>query len=337
MIWKLWLDTAAIPIKHYITGLVLTTLYGSMVLTSLHYCDVIMGAIASQITSLIIIYSTVYSDVDQGKHQSSVSLAFVRGIHRWPVNSPHKWPVTRKMFPFDDVIMESTFIKLFHFTAWEAFHTQKLNNDGHNPWHDYMYVILWVVLWPDTQLRWDYDSIINKPNARVIYLSNFIESLYFKRFSSWEILSRYQMPTCMSSLISLYTGLINTIVSCVHHYCDVIMGPVASQITSLTIVYSTIYSDADQRKHQSSASLAFVRVIHRGSHICGTRRRWINLTIYFIYSNRMLSLQVSILMNTNKSIDIDYDDLYGEPIPLKVNDVVCFNLPFWVFLRKFIG
>ena len=38
-------------------------------------------------------------------HQSSASLAFVRGIHRWPVNSPHKWPVTRKMFPFDDVIM----------------------------------------------------------------------------------------------------------------------------------------------------------------------------------------------------------------------------------------
>ena len=42
------------------------------------------------------------------------------------------------------------------------------------------------------------------------------------------------------------------------------MGTVASQITSLTIVYSTIYSDADQRKHQSSASLAFVRGIHRG-------------------------------------------------------------------------
>ena len=41
----------------------------------------------------------------QRKHQSSASLAFVRGIHRRPVNSPHKWPVTRKMFPFDDVIM----------------------------------------------------------------------------------------------------------------------------------------------------------------------------------------------------------------------------------------
>ena len=66
-----------------------------------HYCDVIMGAMASQITSLTIVYWTVYSDADQRKHQSSVSLAFVR----WPVNSPHKWPVTRKMFPLDDVIM----------------------------------------------------------------------------------------------------------------------------------------------------------------------------------------------------------------------------------------
>ena len=64
-----------------------------------------MGAIASQITSLTIVYSTVYSDPDQRKYQSSASLALVREIHRRPVNSPQKWPVTRKMFPFDDVIM----------------------------------------------------------------------------------------------------------------------------------------------------------------------------------------------------------------------------------------
>ena len=64
-----------------------------------------MEAIASQITSLTIVYSAVYSDADHRKHQSSASLAFVRGIRRGPVNSPHKWPVTRKMFPFDDVIM----------------------------------------------------------------------------------------------------------------------------------------------------------------------------------------------------------------------------------------
>ena len=74
-------------------------------LDTLHYDDVIMGTIASQITSLTIVYSTVYSGADQSKHQSSASLAFVWGIHRGPVNSTHKWPVTRKMFPFDDVIM----------------------------------------------------------------------------------------------------------------------------------------------------------------------------------------------------------------------------------------
>ena len=81
-----------------------------------HYDDVIMGSIASQITSLTIVYSIVYS-ADKRKHQSSASLAFVWGIHRGPVNSPHKWPVTRKMFPFDDVIMRSMFQGYFIITA----------------------------------------------------------------------------------------------------------------------------------------------------------------------------------------------------------------------------
>ena len=65
-----------------------------------------MTMIASQITSLTIVYPTFYSGADQSKHQSSAPLAFVWGIHRGPVNSPHKGPVTRKMFPFDDVIMD---------------------------------------------------------------------------------------------------------------------------------------------------------------------------------------------------------------------------------------
>ena len=63
-----------------------------------HYNDVIMSTMASQITSLTIVYSTVYLGVDKRKHQSSASLVFVREIHRGPVNSPHKGPVTRKMF-----------------------------------------------------------------------------------------------------------------------------------------------------------------------------------------------------------------------------------------------
>ena len=70
-----------------------------------HYNDVIIGAIVSQITSLAIVFSTVYLGTDQGKYQSSAALAFVWGNHRRPVNSPHKWPVMQKMFPYDDVIM----------------------------------------------------------------------------------------------------------------------------------------------------------------------------------------------------------------------------------------
>ena len=75
-----------------------------------------MSPMASQITSLTIVYSTVYSGADQRKHQSSASLAFVRGIHRWPVNSPHKGPMTRKMFPFNDVIM--WWFTLIPFASW---------------------------------------------------------------------------------------------------------------------------------------------------------------------------------------------------------------------------
>ena len=73
-----------------------------------HYNDVIMSELVSQITSLTIVYSTVYSGVDHRKHQSPTSLAFVWGLHRWPVNSPHQGPVTRILFPFDDVIMFQT-------------------------------------------------------------------------------------------------------------------------------------------------------------------------------------------------------------------------------------
>ena len=84
-----------------------------------HYNDVIMGSMASQITSLIIVYSAVYSGADQRKHQSSASLAFVRGIHRWPANSPRKGPVTRKMIPFDDVIISDfTFARKRSWGIW---------------------------------------------------------------------------------------------------------------------------------------------------------------------------------------------------------------------------
>ena len=77
-----------------------------MILISIHYSDAMMSAMASQIAGVSIVCSTVCSGADhQRRHQSSASLAFVRGIHRWPVDSPQKALVTRKMFPSDDVIM----------------------------------------------------------------------------------------------------------------------------------------------------------------------------------------------------------------------------------------
>ena len=87
------------------------------ILCVFHRNDVTMNSMASQITSFTIVCSTVYSDADQRIHQRSASLAFVQGIHRWPVNSPHKWPVTRKMFPFDDVIMYNM-VNVFPNSPW---------------------------------------------------------------------------------------------------------------------------------------------------------------------------------------------------------------------------
>ena len=70
-----------------------------------HYSDIVMSMMASQITSVSIVCLSICSGADQRKHQSFVALALVRGIHWWPEDSPHKGPLTRKMFPFDHPIM----------------------------------------------------------------------------------------------------------------------------------------------------------------------------------------------------------------------------------------
>ena len=86
------------------------------------------------------------------------------------------------------------------------------------------------------------------------------------------------------------------------HYGDAIMGTISSQVTNLTIVYSIVNSDADQRKHQSSASLAFVREIHRGpvakwpltsSRYCSfhSADRWYISTEYFVTSRKCVIKQ----------------------------------------------
>ena len=197
-----------------------------------------MDAITSQITSLTIVYSIVYSDADQRKHQSSVSLAFVWGIHRRPVNSPQKWPVTRKMFPFDDVIMWIT----NHVPWWQtpSLGRHQSNIDPFGAW-DYN---LWSIL---------HDKLSCNTNCYPIPVSRISNSSGLTKFRAVKPHANERRRP-----INWHHAKRR-----LEHYGDVIMDTIVSPITNLTIVYSTVYSDADQRKHQSSASLAFARGIHR--------------------------------------------------------------------------
>ena len=161
-----------------------------------------MNSLASQVTSLTLVYSTVYSGANQRKHRSSASLAFVLGNYPWPVNSPHKGPVTRKMFRFDDFIMTPT-----------------------------VGTLLWFV-----------------GIGRVVPVLQCLHALG----QSYEETRRIWIHQSQE-----FTN------SCRYHYITVIMSAIASQITGVSIVCSAVCSGADQRKHQSSMSLTFVRGIHR--------------------------------------------------------------------------
>ena len=115
-----------------------------------------MSAMASQITRLTIVYSTVYSDADARKHQNSAWLAFVRGIYRWPVNSSNKWPVTRKVFPFDDVIMNWSHLPielLFWHYIWYGY----INIHSHINFSYSKMTILWY--WSRNCLMCETESI----------------------------------------------------------------------------------------------------------------------------------------------------------------------------------
>ena len=80
-----------------------------------------MSAIASQITSITIVYWTVDSDADQRKHKSSASLGFWAGNSPGTGEFPHKWPVTRKIFPFDDIMwMLSHTAPPMQFMSWST-------------------------------------------------------------------------------------------------------------------------------------------------------------------------------------------------------------------------
>ena len=191
-----------------------------------HDSDVIMSSMASQITSSMIVYSTVYSVADQ-KHQSSASLDFVRGIYRWSLNSPHKGPVTLKMIPFDDVTMPRLSAAVNFCQICRLLH------------------------------RMCVCAFISHAQTEC--------ELTYRMLTWWPLMTRYLLGTktlagwhgppgwhgrhfhsndiwwCRLSYSNLECDIADSPTpSLDSHYDDVIMGPIASQITSLTIVYSIV-------------------------------------------------------------------------------------------------
>ena len=98
-------------------------------------------------------------------------------------------------------------------------------------------------------------TVLTSKNAKLLPSPNLCHSLMLFRVtrshSEWGSVTHFSEPPV--------------------HYIDVIMTTMASHITSLAVVYSIVYSGVDQRKHQSSASLAFVRGIHRDRWIPRTK------------------------------------------------------------------
>ena len=171
-----------------------------------HYNDFIMSVIASQITSLTIVFSTICSDADQRKHHSSVSLAFVRGIHRWPVNSPHKGPVTRKMFRWHHHDMHHTVPQVTaKLSSWKLLFSV------------YLYVgskakmLMWMSYYAHDKLHCDVTSYtymafcLSKP-----CLSNQCLFIKIKTASCWHMIDTGQSSFHIKRIGSIYAFYLTT-------------------------------------------------------------------------------------------------------------------------------
>ena len=153
-----------------------------------------MSLMTSQITSISIVHLTVCSGADQRKHQSSASLAFVRGIHWWPVNSPHKGPVTRKMFPFDDVIMIYTLFKKKGLSS--TYHPKFSFSSDVKNWHQLRNIYIWINLYlKNSNERARYKKLLENQFKKNIFHTSQI-SLFTKKMC-WR-------PTCIHAIITTH-------------------------------------------------------------------------------------------------------------------------------------
>ena len=139
---------------------------------SIHYSYVIMSPMASQITGVSVVCSIFCSGADKKKHQSSASLAFVRGVHRWPMNSPHKLPVTREMFPFDGVVMAEGNAMLLSPHAWVNYSTWKHRTDDFSVTNRIRWKYLFAYI--SCLMMWLLQNGVNTTTSRFLSICNFL-------------------------------------------------------------------------------------------------------------------------------------------------------------------
>ena len=225
-----------------------------------------MSQMASQITSLTIVYPTVYSCADRRKLQSPASLTFVRGNHLWPVNSPHKWASNAKNVSIWWRHHEVCTFLLHWDPLWDRglLHCGICEMGIKCYYHIHVFINrqsvlnLCFVMFSLMFKHIKYEALVRAWHFSLRSTLGFDQqcnkcfNISFHFFSTWA----RQQTTKLSIFLRQDVDIL--------HYGDVIMGPMASQSTGLTIICTTVYPGADQRKHQRSASLALVRGIHRG-------------------------------------------------------------------------
>ena len=181
-----------------------------------------MSAMASKVTSISIVYPTVCSRADQRKHQRYASLAFVRGIHWWPVNTLHKGPVMWKMFLFDDVIMRKIYCLQYLWTEISLIWVQQC-------------AIYYTYLYPF------HAGISNARNATKIQ-----ESCFRYKKNTWHVDSNFilQPPTYLIIIINWFIYMNNYVTKdrcSISTDMTVVLG---LHKTSLQAMYSFFYTSS---------------------------------------------------------------------------------------------
>ena len=211
-----------------------------------HYSDVIIGLMASYITGVTIVYSTVCSDADQRKRKSSASLCGEFTGDRWIPRTKGRW-------------------------RGKCFHLMTSSYDYCNSiyYHTIMSISRWLLTIPLGMRMTPFELFVDVwswvYNFNQIYNASrdtihHTGKVYIKSCKREQTISEWDSdPHSINLPWSSYADM----KFCIHsflrkHYSDVMMGAMASHITSITIVYWTVYSGAAQRKHQSTAPMAFV-------------------------------------------------------------------------------